>query len=79
MKTIRVFHDFYVCECQCCGTSIDAIEIIDGEEYERKHLFEFAHFTFDEVKPHVEKYVTAHWPDWVGVEIVIGDLHCPAA
>jgi hypothetical protein len=79
MRKITVNHGVYGCEHPCCGTEIQAVEIIDGEEYERHTLFEFEHFTPDEVKPHVEKYVAPNWPDWVGVPIEIGDLHCPTA
>jgi hypothetical protein len=79
MKKIVVAHGFYGCTCECCGTEILAIETVDGEEFERERLFEFGHVEPYDAKTFAENCVRENWPDWIGVEIVIGDLHCPAS
>lgn len=78
MRKITVAHEFYGCLCECCGIEILAIEVVDGEEYERKRRFEFDHFGSEIIKSYVENFVRVNWPEWIGVEIKIGDLICPA-
>lgn len=79
MRKIVVQHAFYGCLCECCGTEILAIEIVNGEEYERKREFKFEDPDLETAKEVAENHVKKYWPDWRDVEIQIGDLRCPAA
>lgn len=79
MKKVVVQHGFYGCESGCCGTEILAIEIVNGEEYERKREFKFDDPDLETAKDVAENHVKKYWPEWVGAPIEIGDLRCPAA
>jgi hypothetical protein len=79
MRKVIIEHALYGCEHPCCGTAINAIETVDGEEYERKHEFRFEHIELRDAKEFAENHVKKYWPDWVGVPIEIGDLRCSAS